>query len=785
MVSDNAIIVRNVRKSYGSNAILNGLNMNVKRGTIYGFLGPSGSGKTTLLSCMVGVQKVDSGDIWVLGGKPGTKNSGIPGPRVGYMPQEISLVDEFSVSAAFYYFGKVNGMEDHEIEEGYMNLKDILQLPPRNRLMKDMSGGQQRRVSFGVSMLHKPELLVLDEPTVGLDPVIRNKQIGLMRSGILLAESTPNDLLERFETDSLEEAFLKLSQMQENYKPINASQVSNPCMESNELTHSNFPNQNRPRGVMLYLTRIYFSSYVILGNYYIYDTTATKEGILLILSLSFFLFRGILFSLILPIMQMVLVFNSIGMYPKGLSILVVNNEADNCNYGKYQGNVTYNRDENTCTMVDISCRFQNAIDDLIPNKIFYDSIEEAEQNAYSGNTFGILHFHRNFSDSMTNRLENSLDVSNDVITTSRINIFIYILDYPTYFYVQRELYDIFLKQYEKIMEECGASRKLGNVPILFEEPIYGSKEQTYFSFLIPTFVLAILFILATSMCASVIVTERHSGLWDRNLVQGVTTSEILITHMISQVVVVLFQVTITLCIFFLYYNVECKGSVGTIIWLAIFGGISGTTYGMTISVISNDHSLANYMSVGTFYPLVLLSGVYVLVVVDVAVDVVAVSRATNATGAVTTAIVSSSISTFSSKAGAASDWHGSSSNETVNYLSYSRHAGFAVPWKTHITCSIRTEPHIDFYHAIVGFRLPFALIPDKRDDHGFRVGQKLRKRRGTIAFLTRSHLGPVRAEVDRAAIAIWPRGSKKRALAWCVMAEHVCESSVPKMGIPM
>lgn len=88
---------------------------------------------------------------------------------------------------------------------------------------------------------------------------------------------------------------------------------------------------------------------------------------------------------------------------------------------------------------------------------------------------------------------------------------------------------------------------------------------------------------------------------------------------------------------------------------------------------------------------------YVLVVVDVAVDV-AVSRATNA---VTIAIVvSSSISTFSSKAGAASDWHGSSSNETVNYLSYSRHAGFAVPWKTHITCSIRIEPHIDFYHAI-------------------------------------------------------------------------------------
>lgn len=106
----------------------------------------------------------------------------------------------------------------------------------------------------------------------------------------------------------------------------------------------------------------------------------------------------------------------------------------------------------------------------------------------------------------------------------------------------------------------------------------------------------------------------------------------------------------------------------------------------------------------------ILVGVYVLVVVDVAVDVVAVSRAANAAGGVTIAIVSSSIRTFSSKAGAASDWHGSSSNETVNYLSYSRHAGFAVPWKTHITCSIRTEPHIDFYYAIEFIFPPFFSL---------------------------------------------------------------------------
>lgn len=78
----------------------------------YGLLGASGCGKSTLLTCVVGVNKIDSGDIWVLGGQPGTKGSGIPGPRVGYMPQDISLVGEFTVIGSLYYFGRINGLDD-------------------------------------------------------------------------------------------------------------------------------------------------------------------------------------------------------------------------------------------------------------------------------------------------------------------------------------------------------------------------------------------------------------------------------------------------------------------------------------------------------------------------------------------------------------------------------------------------------------------------------------------------------------------------------------------------
>ena len=135
----------------------------------------SGCGKTTLLSCLVGRRTLTSGEILVLGHEPGSPKSGIPGPKVGYMPQELALYDYFTIKETLQYFGRIYKLKKAFVDSQLEFLSKLLDLPPSDRYVKTMSGGQQRRVSFAVALFHEPELLILDEPTVGVDSELRKR----------------------------------------------------------------------------------------------------------------------------------------------------------------------------------------------------------------------------------------------------------------------------------------------------------------------------------------------------------------------------------------------------------------------------------------------------------------------------------------------------------------------------------------------------------------------------------------------------------------------------------
>lgn len=227
-------------------------------------MGASGCGKTTLLSCIVGRRRLNSGEIWVLGGKPGTKGSGVPGPRIGYMPQEIALYGEFTIRETLIYFGWIYGMDTDDVDEKTDFFLKMLQLPNASRFVKNLSGGQQRRMSLAAALIHDPELLILDEPTVGVDPVLRQviwdylveitkfgrstviitthyidetrqaHTIGLMRGGKFLAEESPSDLLRKYQAESLEDVFLKLSVIQ-NMGKRRRSSIAKEVLEKVQL----------------------------------------------------------------------------------------------------------------------------------------------------------------------------------------------------------------------------------------------------------------------------------------------------------------------------------------------------------------------------------------------------------------------------------------------------------------------------------------------------------------------------------------------------------------------
>lgn len=171
---NNGIKINNITKRFNDKLVLDNISFEVKPSDIFGFIGPNGAGKSTLINIMTGLVKPNSGDI-ELGGYSILKDPIKAKELIGLVPQELALMDNFSAYDNLEYFGAFYGLSGKLLKERIKEVLEIVGLTDRKKdKVKKFSGGMKRRLNLAAAIMHRPKILILDEPTVGVDPQARN-----------------------------------------------------------------------------------------------------------------------------------------------------------------------------------------------------------------------------------------------------------------------------------------------------------------------------------------------------------------------------------------------------------------------------------------------------------------------------------------------------------------------------------------------------------------------------------------------------------------------------------
>jgi ABC-2 type transport system ATP-binding protein len=229
------IRMEHVSKRFGKKTVIEDVSLDVYRGEIFGMLGPSGAGKTTIVKMIAGIDEATSGTIHVL-------NTKMPDlhvmQRIGFMAQSDALYGELTALENLQFFASIYGLKGKKQKERIYDVMDLVNLTDHvKKTVNQYSGGMKRRLSLAVSLLHEPEVLILDEPTVGIDPLLRQaiwdelerirqkgttivvtthvmdeaekcQRLAMIRDGRLIAVGSPSELKKETNSQTIEQAFL-------------------------------------------------------------------------------------------------------------------------------------------------------------------------------------------------------------------------------------------------------------------------------------------------------------------------------------------------------------------------------------------------------------------------------------------------------------------------------------------------------------------------------------------------------------------------------------------------
>ncbi|XP_042142911.1 ABC transporter G family member 23-like [Ixodes scapularis] len=432
-----AVDVRGLELWYGAGEdkveIFKGINVKVPRGVIYALLGSSGCGKTTLLRVILGRKPFQKGHIRVFGLLPGTPGSKIPGSNVGYMPQELALYDSFSIQETLVFFSRLYNLPKTQIEERIDFLLEFLELPERTRLVHYLSWGQKRRVSLAAALVHSPPLLILDEPTVGIDPVLRKSiwehlvtlaakdkmtiiitthyidearlagQVGFLRQGKLLAEAPPEDLMRGHNASNLEEVFLQLAQGEAQDSSIHPQANVFRTLLGRASSHFHHVSDSE-YSFMQSVTALTTQEHLITRGKDLKRSWARTSAILYKNMINFRRsYSLLLYSFLLPSIEVMIFVAVVGRTPFGLTLATVNE--DNGTAG-------------------IGASFLKLLDGTVMPQVEHTDLGQALESVSSGRAYGAIHIGGNFSTTFETRfgLAGGYHISEDQARMSTISL---------------------------------------------------------------------------------------------------------------------------------------------------------------------------------------------------------------------------------------------------------------------------------------------------------------------------------------------------------------------------
>ncbi|XP_014280469.1 ABC transporter G family member 20 [Halyomorpha halys] len=588
--------VRGAYKRYGPNAVvLRGLNMTVERGTVYAFLGPSGCGKTTLLKCIVGRQHLDAGEILL---EVQTKSD------IGYMPQETALLEELTINETIAYYGRMFGMLAEDLSKRKKYLLGFLELPSGNRVIRDLSGGQARRVSLCIALLHDPKLLILDEPTVGVDPLLSHSiwqhlvelsmvqkktiiitthyieearqanKVGMMREGILLVEGNAPLIMEQYQCDTLEDVFLQLSHKQEGTQALEAKQAI-----ENYPKPKVKPNLPLPEGKSFTLNHLI--SNLMKNIFFLKRSQITW----------FMLFFN-------PVIQCILFEMSVAE-PKGLMLGWVNEEIlySDCN------------SFSNVTCFPSSCKYAAALNEENIGLIPYQDIHDAEIAVRKNRVWGYLHIHSNFTESLYTRIIKNKGVDDNILEQSVVAVSLDMSNQYIGNLLKKALTTSFFTYLDIVKADCHWQVDHIKTPLRFNDPVYGVKNPKFIDFSVIGVLLLIEFFLPVTYTLATL-KDKLQGVQERNLVSGMTYLEILSGNAVVTLVIYAFQTFGMMCVLYGFYGHKIEGSIALALALIFLVGVSGMCFGYVIAVACDRDTTALYLALGTYVAITNLSGMF-------------------------------------------------------------------------------------------------------------------------------------------------------------------------------